>query len=85
MRRFIYTISFIMIIMVLTYTALVLVDAIKFALETLKTVSISSTGLNVSSGDMFVSLSGLLPLIPIMIIVIVVGGFIAIYLYRESR
>lgn len=85
MKRFIITYIYIIAISLLTLITVILLSGIRSALQSVKDIVRNTTSINPDRGDFFEIGRETLPLIPLAFIILVIAGFISIYIYRKRR
>lgn len=85
MRRFLITIAYVSLVSILVLVSIVVIHAIRESLDTVKNIVVDNLDENASQGDLFQYNQNLLFLIPLTMIIIIIVGFIAIYVYRPKR
>lgn len=85
LRRFLITIAYVSLVSILVLVSIVVIHAIRESLDTVKNIVVDNLDKNASQGDLFQHNQNLLFLIPLTMIIIIIVGFIAIYVYRPKR
>lgn len=85
MRRFITTIAFVFAVSILVLITVVVINAVRTSLTTFEEILQNTSNIDVSQGDLFKQNEPLLGIITITFILIIIGGFVAIYVYRSRR
>lgn len=79
------TIAYVSLVSILVLVSIVVIHAIRESLDTVKNIVVDNLDKNASQGDLFQHNQNLLFLIPLTMIIIIIVGFIAIYVYRPKR